>query len=91
MGGIGISLQAQDPSKPVATLPSHVVDDIASKLGISANVKDALSKGKIDIPENVDIKVTRLSDPSGNTFCTIRKDGPEYTITYQGKSAKLRA
>lgn len=91
MGGIGISLQSQDPSKPVATLPSHVVEDIANKLGISANVKDALAKGRIDIPENVDIKVTRLSDPTGNTYCTVRKDGAEYTITHQGRTVKLRA
>jgi hypothetical protein len=92
MGGIGISMNSQDgeksPSTPLTMLPSQVVEEIANKLGISINAKDALAKGKIDLPENIDIKITRLSK---NTSCTIKKQGAEYTVTYEGKSVTVRA
>jgi hypothetical protein len=92
MGGIGISMDSQagtgSPVKPLASVPQQVIDEIARQLGITESdskerTRQALAAGKIDLPEDVDIKLTRVST---NTYCTIRKlPGGGYSVTSAGQ------
>jgi hypothetical protein len=84
MGGIGITIKG-GPSTHLTHLPQRVVDQIASKLGISAIGKAALAEGTMDLPEGVEVEITRLSnaDPLTNSL-TIRKlpGGAGYRLRY---------
>jgi hypothetical protein len=99
MGGIGIEIDSQEGkgAKPVplTNLPQSLVDEVAKKLQITAaQSKDALAtalaQGAIGIPENVDVKITRLSTPEFD--CTIRKlpGGGGYRLTFRGESTVIR-
>jgi hypothetical protein len=73
MGGIGIKIKGA-PSTHLTHLPQKVVDQIASRLGISAIGQASLVEGTMDLPENVEVEITRLSnaDPLTSSM-TIRK------------------
>ena len=93
MGGFGLEFHTPSTDKnlaptPLTDVPQNVVDEIANKLGITAQTsKDALAtalaKGKMNLPADVALKITRLSDPTGNTHCTIKKlQGGGYSLTF---------
>lgn len=92
MGGIGITIHSQEstrsPSTPITSLPKKVVDEIARQLGISEPAQRALASGKLDLPDDVDVKLTRLSNSES---CTVRKlsGGATYRITYRDKTVDV--
>jgi len=97
MGGIGISLHSQEgkdaptnPSTPLVSLPEKIINEIASKLGIkSEKSRAALTSGKIALPDNVEVAITRLST---NDSLTIKKlpGGDTYVIKHKDKSYDVK-
>lgn len=84
MGGIGISIKGS-PSTLLTSFPQRVVDEIANKLGISTVAKGSLAGGKIDLPEDVEVEITRRSNPDPLTnSLTITKlsGGAGYRLRY---------
>jgi hypothetical protein len=86
MGGIGISLHSKkdkdSPATPLVSLPAKVVDEIARQLGIySLETRQALTGGKISLPDDVEITITRASTKGS---LTIRKleGGAKYRLKY---------
>jgi hypothetical protein len=93
MGGIGIELHSQEgkgsPSTALTSLPDKVVSEIATKLGIvSAETRQALTAGKMNLPDDVEVKITRLSNSDS---CTIKKlaGGSTYRITYRNTTVDI--
>jgi len=91
MGGIGISIHSQEgkasPSTPLTNLPDKVVDEIARQLGIyTPATRQALTGGKIPLPDDVEVTITRLST---NGSVTIKKTGSKFTLKYGDKTVEL--
>jgi len=92
MGGIGISLNSQEGGKgptstPLTNLPEKVVDEIAKQLGIQTPAtRQALTTGKIPLPDDVEVTITRLSTKGS---ITITKKGSKYTLKYGDKTVEL--
>jgi hypothetical protein len=95
MGGIGVTIsskeEGQDASQstPLTNLPQKLVDEIASKLGIETeDTKRSLAAGKIEIPDNVEITITRKKN---NDSCTIKKlrGGAEFELKYKGRTFRI--
>jgi hypothetical protein len=91
MGGIGISLDSSEtegsPSTPPVSLPPEVVEDIASKLGITtAATRQALSE--ISLPEGAAVTITRKMN---NDQLTLKKQpgGSLYDVTYKGTTTNI--
>ena len=76
-------------STPLISLPQKVVDEIAAKLGIETpQTKQALAGGKIDLPDNVAVTITRKKT---NEFLTFKKlrGGAEFEVTYRGTTTRI--
>jgi hypothetical protein len=87
MGGIGISISGA-PTTELTSLPNNVLDEIARALQISQVGRDSLAKGKIDLPEGVDVEITRKTNGDS---CTLRKlpGGAGYRLTYKGRTVDI--
>ena len=96
MGGIGITLNStdegrtsQEQSSALTSLPQDVVAKIAETLGIQTNeTKQALLAGKIDLPDNVTVTITRKIT---GDYLTLKKlsGGAQYELTYKDKVTKI--
>lgn len=93
MGGIGISLHSQggarSTSTPLTSLPDKVVNEIARQLGIvSAESMQALTGGKMNLPDDVEVTITRLSNSDS---CTIEKlgGGATYRLKYRNTTVDI--
>lgn len=94
MGGIGVTIHSKEGKKspsstPVLRLPKEVVDEIARQLGISEEAKLALTAGTCDLPDNVDVTITRMSN---NEILTVKKvdRGATYRVTYRDESIDVK-
>jgi hypothetical protein len=87
MGGIGISINGE-PTTQLTSLPNNVLDEIANALKISPIGRNSLASGKIDLPENVDVEITRKTNGDS---CTLRKlpGGAGYRLTYKGNTIDI--
>jgi len=92
MGGIGISINSQEAGKgsaatPLTSLPEKVVDEIAKQLGIQTPAtRQALTAGKIPLPDDVEVTITRLSTKGS---VTIKKTGSKYRLKYGDTTVDL--
>jgi len=86
MGGIGISISGE-PDTELTSLPSHVLDEVANVLKISQKGRDSLAKGKIDLPEGIEVKITRNTNKDS---CTLKKlSGGGYELKYQDRTINI--
>jgi hypothetical protein len=87
MGGIGISINGE-PTTQLTSLPNNVLDEIAKALDISPIGRKSLASGKIDLPEDVDVEITRKTTKES---CTLRKlpGGAGYRLTYKGRTIDI--
>lgn len=92
MGGIGITINSteegrtsREQSTALTGLPPDVVAKIAETLGIQTNeTKQALLAGKIDLPDNVGVTITRKLTNESLTLKKLR-GGAQYELTYKGQ------
>jgi hypothetical protein len=97
MGGIGIKIKSRQrpdsdaPAVPAANLPQKVVDEIISTLGVTRvdEVRQALTTGKLDIPDDVEIEIQRLSTGTSLTITPVQ-GGQEFTLNHQGQRRSLK-
>jgi hypothetical protein len=87
MGGIGVSINGL-PDTELTSLPNNVLNEIAAALKISQIGRDSLAKGKIDLPENVEVEITRKTNGDS---CTLTKlpGGAGYRLKYKDKTIDI--
>lgn len=94
MSGIGISMESQEggenaASTPLTSLPQKVVDEVAKLLGIeTAQTKQALAGGKIDLPDNVAITITRKRTNESLTIKKLR-GGARFELTHGSRTTTV--
>jgi hypothetical protein len=89
MGGIGITISSKEEGKaavstPLTSLPPNVVEEITKALGIQTDeTKQALLGGKIDLPDNVEVTITRKLTSESLTLKKLG-GGAQFELKYKG-------
>ena len=99
MGGVGITFSSteegqtsQQQSTPLTNLSEKVVDEIATVLGIqTSETKQALMTGKIDLPDNVEVTITRKSTKQSLTLKKLPGVAQQFELTFEGKTRRISA
>ena len=95
MGGVGVTISSKEDntpsavSTPLTNLPPNVVEKIAETLGIQTDeTKQALLAGKIDLPDNVEVTITRKIT---NESLTIKKlsGGSQFELKFKGRTTTI--
>ena len=96
MSGVGITFNSTEEGQtssqsttPLTNLPQNVADEIAKTLGIETpETKRALVAGKIDLPDDVEITVTRKRTGESLTFKKLR-GGAEFELKVKGRTFRI--
>jgi hypothetical protein len=96
MGGIGVTFEStedgrtsQEQSTPVTNLPPNVVEAVARALGIQTDqTKAALRDGTLNLPDDVEVKITRKITDETLTL-KKRRGGAEYELKYKGETTTI--
>lgn len=96
MSGVGITFNSTEEGRtsdqqatPLTNLPQKVVDEIAKTLGIETdNTKRALTGGKLAIPDDVEITITRKSSGESLTFKKLQ-GGAEFELKFKDKTFRI--
>ncbi len=97
MGGIGIKIKSRQrpepdsPATPVTNLPPKIVDEIIAALKVTRvdEVRQALTTGKLEIPDDVEITIERVSTGETLTITPV-PGGNEFTLNQSGQRRALR-
>jgi len=94
MGGVGVTLSSKEEgqaaaSTPLTNLPPNVVEEVARTLGIQTDeTKQALLAGKIDLPDNAEVTITRKLTSESLTLKKLG-GGSEFELKFKGRTTRI--